>query len=342
MINIAIRSNYQREAVDMDKIGIKAIAEKSGVSLTTVSRYFNKPELLSQKTKDKIKTVIQELNYSQDNVARILVTGKSNLVGVIFPQLHLSFYTELLNQLIQYGEKNDYSFIVYTSRNTNKEELAVIDMLKSYRVKGIILLSHILDSKKIEKLDVPIISIERAGGDFCQINNDNYTGGKLAGEKLIADNCDVFVHINNGYYEEWPSFKRIIGFEYSVKDKTSEIIIRKELTDPYSEEASITMSSILNTLLEKYPNKKIGIFCSNDDIANMLQRECILRDIKIPEELEIIGYDNSPVSDSAIYPITSIDQNIPLMAQIAVNSLDTYIPHENVVAAKLIEKGTTL
>lgn len=326
----------------MDKVGIKEIAEKSGVSLATVSRYFNKQELLSDKTKDKIRAAIKELNYSQDNVARILVTGKSNLVGVIFPQLHLSFYTELLNQLIRAGETKDYSFIVYTSRDTKEEEMKLINMLKSYRVKGIILLSHILSPSDIEKLDVPIISIERSGGEYCQINNDNYTGGKLAGDKLIADGCEVFVHINNGYYEDWPSFKRIVGFEFAVKDKVNETIINKDLTDPYSEVAIEAISLIVDKLFKKYPNKKLGIFCSNDDIATTLQRDCIRKNVTIPEEVEIIGYDNSPVSNNAIYPITSIDQNIPLMATIAVNSLETYIPHENVVSATLVEKNTTL
>ena len=62
------------------------------------SRYFNHPELLSQKTQTKIEDAIQKLNYKQDHLARILVTGESNLVGVIFPHLHSSFYTELLNQ----------------------------------------------------------------------------------------------------------------------------------------------------------------------------------------------------------------------------------------------------
>ncbi|WP_313466816.1 LacI family DNA-binding transcriptional regulator [Carnobacterium sp.] len=326
----------------MDKIGIKEIAEKSGVSLTTVSRYFNKPDLLSKKTKEKIQNAIQELNYNQDNVARILATGKSNLVGIIFPQLHLSFYTELLNQLIKYGGEKDYSFIVYTSRDTKEEELSMIDMLKSYRVKSIILLSHILSPKDIEELDVPIISIERTGGNYCQINSDNYTGGKLAAEKLIKDGCEALIHINNGYYENWPSFKRIIGFEFSVKNMPNETIISEDLTDPYSEIASNAMSSIVDTLLKKYPDKKLGIFCSNDDIANMLQRDFIRKGIKMPEDAEIIGYDNSPVSDHAIYPITSIDQNIPLMAEIAINSLDTYIPHENVVSATLITKSTTM
>ena len=64
----------------MSKVKITDIAERSGVSMTTVSRYFNHPELISQTTQDKIKTAIKELNYQQDNLARILVTGESNLV----------------------------------------------------------------------------------------------------------------------------------------------------------------------------------------------------------------------------------------------------------------------
>jgi len=121
-----------------------------------------------------------------------------------------------------------------------------------------------------------------------------------------------------------------------------ETIINEDLTDPYSKIASTAMSAIVDSLLEKYVGKKLGIFCSNDDIANMLQRECIRKGLKMLEDVEIIGYDNSPVSDYAIYPITSIDQNIPLMAQIAINSLESYIPHENVVPATLMDKSTTV
>ena len=117
----------------MSKVKITDIAERSGVSMTTVSRYFNHPELISQTTQDKIKTAIKELNYQQDNLARILVTGESNLVGVIFPHLHLSFYTELLNQLIKYGKEKGYNLIVYTSNDSREEELQLIQNLISYR-----------------------------------------------------------------------------------------------------------------------------------------------------------------------------------------------------------------
>ena len=63
--------------------------------------------------------------------------------------------------------------------------------------------------------------------------------------------------------------------------------------------------------------------------------------IAIPNTIELVGYDNSPVSNYAVHSITSIDQNIPLMAQIAIQSLENYIPYESMVPATLVEKETT-
>ena len=325
----------------MSKVKITDIAEQSGVSLTTVSRYFNHPELLSQETQDKIKAAIKELNYQQDNLARILVTGESNLVGVIFPHLHLSFYTELLNQLVKYGTEKGYNLIVYTSNDSKEEELQLIQNLLSYRIKGLILLSHLLSAEDIEKLPVPVISIERAGGNFKQINNDNFTGGKLAANLLIRNGCNVFIHINNDFREDWPSFKRILGFEYEVRNLCYERFINKDFTDTYMPQATESMKKLVQYIITKYAGKKIGVFCSNDDIASLFERQCIKRGIDIPNTIELIGYDNSPVSNYAIHPITSIDQNISLMAQIAIQSLENYIPYESMVPATLIEKETT-
>lgn len=325
----------------MNKAKITDIAERSGVSLTTVSRYFNHPELLSGRTQDKIESAIKELNYQQDHLARSLVTGESNLVGVIFPHLHLGFYTELLNQLIKYGKEKGYRFIVYTSDQSREEELMLIQSLLSYRIKGLILLSHLLLAEDIEALPVPVISIERAGGNFKQINHDNFTGGKLAADLLIRNGCEVFLHINNDFREDWPSFKRILGFEYEVRDRCYERLIEHNFTDTYTEQATKSMCELVCRIMEKYAGKKIGVFCSNDDIASLFEKECIKKGIRIPDEIELVGYDNSPASNYAIYPITSIDQNISLMAQLAVQSLEDDLPYESMVPAVLIEKETT-
>ena len=101
------------------------------------------------------------------------------------------------------------------------------------------------------------------------------------------------------------------------------------------------MQKLIQYLITKYNGKKIGVFCSNDDIANLFERQCIKTGIDIPNTIELIGYDNSPVSNYAVYRITSIDQNISLMAQIAIESLENYIPYESMVPATLIGKETT-
>jgi len=325
----------------VDKVRIEDIASKSGVSLTTVSRYFNKPELLSQKTQLKIEAVIKELNYSQNNLARILVTGKSNLIGIIIPHFRFSFYIELINQLVKQGKEYGYHFIVHTTDDSKEMELDIINELISYRVKGLIVLSHTLSGEELEAIPVPIITVERSGGNFMQINSDNMTGGKLAAELLIKNQCKVFIHINNDYIEDLPSFKRIIGFEFALKNYISETIIERLFSNPYSEESNHTMSQLLEQLIVKYQGRKIGIFCSNDDIANLVLNHCIKKEIQIPDQIELIGYDNSPTSYHAVYPITSVAQNMTLMAKIALESLENYHAYESIVPAVIYEKETT-
>lgn len=106
-------------------------------------------------------------------------------------------------------------------------------------------------------------------------------------------------------------------------------------------QARESMKRLVQHITTKYAGKKIGVFCSNDDIASLFEKQCIKQGIDIPNSIELIGYDNSPASNYAIRLITSIDQNISLMAQIAIQSLENYIPYESMVPATLIEKETT-
>jgi LacI family sucrose operon transcriptional repressor len=325
----------------MNRVKLDDIANLSGVSITTVSRYFNKPEKISLKTRECIEDSIKTLNYTKDNLAKMLSTGESSLIGIILPSLHLSFYSEFLYSTINYCKEKDYNVIVYTSDSSAEEEKQLINSLLSYRIRGLILLSHMLSPMEIEELTLPVITIERTGGNYKQINSDNFTGGRLAAELLIKNGCDVFIHINNGLHIDWPSYKRILGFELLLQNLTYEKFIDDALTNTLSDIAFKKMTEIFNSITTSYPNKKIGIFCSNDNIANLLQKVCLVKHVNIPEQIEIIGYDNAPISDISQMPITSISQNINLMAKIAVDSIDNYNRIESIIPATLVEKSTT-
>ncbi len=324
-----------------NKINIRDIASACDISPATVSRYFNNPGLLSDSTRRKIEQKLKELNFQPGWSMQIQEDHTTNLIIVILPHLQFGFYTELLNQLIEIGKEKGYHMIPYTSEKSKKEELSAIHALCQYRPRGIILLSPLLEGEDIAALPVPVITIERSGGNFMQINSDNFTGGKLAAELLLKNKCEVFVHINNGYSTIWPSFKRIVGFECLMEGQAYERIIRPELSEPFLPIATQTMDEIVRDLLTKYKGKRWGVFCSNDDIARLFEQQCVLKHLLIPDEVEIIGYDNSPISECAIYPITSVAQNIQLMAQLAMDGFDNYIPCETIVPNTLIEKYTT-
>lgn len=324
-----------------NRINIRDIASACDISPATVSRYFNNPGLLSDSTRRKIEQKLKELNFQPGWSMQIQEDHTTNLIIVILPHLQFGFYTELLNQLIEIGKEKGYHMIPYTSEKSKKEELSAIHALCQYRPRGIILLSPLLEGEDIAALPVPIITIERSGGNFMQINSDNFTGGKLAAELLLKNKCEVFVHINNGYSTIWPSFKRIVGFECLMEGQAYERIIRPELSEPFLPIATQTMDEIVRDLLTKYKGKRWGVFCSNDDIARLFEQQCVLKHLLIPDEVEIIGYDNSPISECAIYPITSVAQNIQLMAQLAMDGFDNYIPCETIVPNTLIEKYTT-
>ena len=74
-------------------------------------------------------------------------------------------------------------------------------------------LCHLLSAEETEKLPVPVISVERAGGSFSQIYKDNFNGGKPTANHLIQNGYEVFIPINNDFREDWPSIKRIYEFE---------------------------------------------------------------------------------------------------------------------------------
>jgi LacI family sucrose operon transcriptional repressor len=324
-----------------NRVNIKDIASACNISVSTVSRYFNNPDLLSDATRKKIEQKLKELNFQPGWSMQTPTQRNANLILVILPHLQFGFYTELLNQLIETGKEKGYHFIPYTSGKSKKEELAAIQALCQYHPKGLILLSPLLDAEDIACLPVPVITIERSGGNFMQINSDNFTGGNLAAQLLLNNNCEVFAHINNGYSTMWPSFKRIVGFECLMEGKTYERIIRQELSEPFMPSAAQAMREIVQSLLRKHKGKKWGIFCSNDDIARLFEQQCILSNLSIPEEVEIIGYDNSPISECAIYPITSVAQNISLMARLAIDGFDNYLPCETIVPNELVQKYTT-
>ena len=183
------------------------------------------------------------------------------------------------------------------------------------------MLSHTLSSEKLASYHIPIVAIERESMHISSVTSDNYMGALQATSLLIRDKCDILIHINVDVPKYVPAYDRIRAFE----DICTEHNIPYELSlnvsgDSYNDLFS-QMKVIFNNIDEKYPDKKKGVFLANDTYANMFLNLVIQKYGCLPDSYEIVGFDNSPIANEAIIPITTIGQQIDVIARTAMDLL---------------------
>ncbi|MBP6409272.1 MAG: LacI family DNA-binding transcriptional regulator, partial [Fusobacteriaceae bacterium] len=260
---------------------IKDVAERAGVTVTTVSRILNNRGSISENTRKKVYAIMEELNYQPNELARALFRKKSNIIGLIIPNVSHPFFAELSNYIESYAYKNGYKVLLCNSYSDIAKEKDYIDMLKRSQVDGIIMGSHSLETSEYVGINLPIVTIDRILSDkIPYISSDNYRGGTLATKLLIDKGCKKIAHISGPLSLNTPANKRYEAFS-DVTEKldieTTLIEIKLDTFDSYK--------SKIEKLFRDYPDID-GVFASSDIIgattvivANSLGK-------KIPQDLK--------------------------------------------------------
>ena len=297
------------------------IAKYTNFSKTTISRYFNNPDSLTLKNQEIIAKALEDLNYKENKVARILANGKTEFIGIIIPTLHNHYHSEMLNQILLTYKQFGYKFLVFIGNGEEETERQYIKELLAYKIEGLINLSFAISSKELADLQIPVVTIEREDKYVCSVNTDNYMGGIQATSLLAKHNCDILIHINTHTSPDIPSYGRIKGFLDICKEKQlNHRIIYKILGNSY-ELMQKNLGEILNELEIEYAGLRKGIFISNDTHANVLLNLLIKKYGKLPDDYFIVGFDNSPISREAVIPISTVGQQIDKIAFEAVSLL---------------------
>lgn len=297
------------------------IAKYTNFSKTTISRYFNNPDSLTLENQEIISKALVELNYKENKVARILANGNTEFIGILIPNLHNHYYSEMLNQILQTYEQFGYKFLVFIGNGHADTERQYIQELLAYKIEGLILLSNIIPSRELADLHIPIVTIEREEQYVCSVNTDNYMGGVQATSLLASHTCDVLIHVNSPTAPEVPAYGRIKGFLDICKEKhLNHEIIYKEFGTTY-ESIRKNMIDVLDEIEKTYPGLKKGIFISSDTHANIFLNLLIQRYGTLPSDYYLVGFDDSPISAEAVIPISTVGQHIDQIAYEAVKLL---------------------
>ena len=239
--------------------------------------------------------------------------------------LEIQFLTSHLMVCIKSDDTYGYKFLVFTGNDHEATERKYIQELLSYKIEGMIILSHTIPSRELASYNLPIVTIEREDQFVSSVNTDNYMGAVQATSLLAKTGADILIHINAELSPQIPSYGRIKGFS----DICEEYQIPHELiltaTGSSYEASSQILKDLLETIDSKYQGKTKGIFLPNDTFANIMLNHLIQKYGQLPDDYKIIGFDDSPVSREAIVPISTVGQQIDRIAASAMEILHEQI-----------------
>ena len=303
------------------KVTFADIAAYTGFSKTTISRYFNDPDSLTLENQEKISNVLAELDYQENKVGRLLASGKTEFIGVIIPNLYMHYYSEMLNQILATYETYGYKFLVFAGSSKADVERKYIKELLAYNIEGMIILSGTIPSEELASYNVPVVGIEREDQHISSVNTDNYMGGVQAAGLLSKSNCDILIHVNADLPDTLPTYGRIRGFVDTCEEFHFPYeLILTDLGNTFEENREKILE-LINLLEQKYPGKRKGIFMPNDTHANVFLNLLIQKYGSLPDTYQIIGFDNSPISKEAVIPISTVGQQISVIADEAMKVL---------------------
>jgi LacI family transcriptional regulator len=332
-------------------VTIKEVAKWANVSIATVSRVINNRGHYSEATRARVQSVINKSGYAANNSAKSLRMSKSQTVGIIVPDISNDWFSKIVFELERIFFENQYSvFICNTSESEDKEE-TYFRSLESKLVDGIICISgrEVLPTNTTNR-PIPIICIDRQPKNFrdvCCIESDHFRGGYLATKELIDEGCTRIAIIIR-HESISTTALRYKGYLQALEDGGIPHDSDLDLTI----DADSTNNEGAQRVIDELISKGIpfdGIFGTNDWRAYGAMTSLMAHGIRVPEDVRIIGFDDSPIAVACRPSLSTIRQDVACIAHEASRILLHLMSggcleesdRQIMVPVSLIRRGTT-
>lgn len=321
---------------------IKDVAKRANVGPATVSRVLNNTGYVSEETREKIKKAIEELNYTPNELARNLFKKKAGIIAIIVPNVAHPFFSEFVRcaeeELFKAGYK---AMLCNTAEKTNVEH-EYLEMLERHIVDGIITDVHTLDVEEYKQIDKPIVALDRyLGKNIPVVSVDHTEGGRMAAEVLVKNGCRKVLHFCGAEMFEAPFLERHREFDRVMEENNVEVVSFEvewnQFDEVYFKEA------IAHVFEDGFDYD--GIF-GGDLPAIECMNECLRRNIRVPEDVKIVAYDGTYVTDIVEPKLTAIVQPIRELAKETVRILlsmndEGFQPEKHTKLHVTLKKGKT-
>ena len=321
---------------------IREVAKRANVSPATVSRVMNGTANVDPEKRERVLQAIKETGFVPNEVARSLFKKSAKIIGLVIPSIENPFFTHMASAIENEAEANGYRVVLYNTDSDFEKEKAALQMLSAMNADGIILTR--IDEKLlpyVEATNIPAVITDSCflgGKDITYIDSDHYQGGRLAAEHLIECGCRKIVCVR-GVQTIASARARFLGYrdvckEYGLEECTIECSYDFHDGLQAAEE-----------LLQKYPDVD-GIVASNDMVAISIYKVLTKHNIKVPEQIQLIGFDDIELSSIITPELSTIKQSVKEIGKKATdiiisNKENKSEENNHILSVKLVMRETT-
>ena len=301
------------------------VAKLSGVSISTVSRVINMPEKVNLETRQKVYKAIDTLGFVPQAEARARALRFNGRIGVITPFFTAPSFVQRLRGIAATLSKENFDLIIYTVDSNNRLQSYLSSLPLTGNLDGLVIVSLPVadaDVKRLLEHNLPTVLIEFPHPLLNSVEINDIEGGKIATDYLINKGHKRIAFLGDSDLPEYsihPVSLRLKGFRQAIKNANLEIPKEFVQLAPYNQE----QARIIARKLLDDPNPPTAVFAATDLQALGVLKAARQMNIKVPEKLAIIGFDDL---DMAEYEdLTTIRQHLDESGRIAIEILLAHI-----------------
>ncbi|WP_047152679.1 LacI family DNA-binding transcriptional regulator [Aneurinibacillus tyrosinisolvens] len=321
------------------------VAREAGVSIATVSKVINKAGRISDKTRQRVYKIMDDLNYQPSVVASALTGKRTNTLGLLIPDLANPFFAEIARSIEDRAQELGYSVVMCSTDNNTNKERKYITLLRQKSIDGFIMASGVQEEKILkelieEKVPIALVSQEIPSLGIDSVTVDDFLGGYEVTQHLLKLGHKQIAVLAQ---DERSSRERVRGYRQALTD--SELTVDESLilvADSITKNNDVRAGQLFDR--EERPT---AIFACNDVLAISALQAARERGITIPNELSLVGFDNTIMARIVDPPLTSVAQPIHDMGRRVVDILVSKVEDGNamkqriVLMPELIIRGST-
>jgi LacI family transcriptional regulator len=309
-------------------VTIHDVAARAGVSVATVSRVLNRKTPVREETSRQVLEVARSLRYVPNTAARALSIRRSQTIGIVLPDVHGEFFSEVIRGIDLAARRAGYHILVSGSHSDRDEMLAVLEAMRG-RVDGLVVMSPDVAITALREQfapDQPLVLMNSMIDRHDAITIDNY-GGAQAMMRHLAELGHTHIAFVKGPEQNADATERLRGYRHAIREIGAERSLDLEFGGDFGEESGYAAGM---RILATSPCPT-AIFASNDAMAVGVLAALSESGFSVPHDLSVAGFDDVPIARYLAPPLTTVRVDITELGrrafEMVFESIDRGVAH---------------